>query len=466
MAAGIGGFVAFAAAAGLVLTGGESTPSHPDAWDPRVEELVTFVEEERDLRFDHPVHVDFLSEEAFRAEVTNEDVELTGEERAELDDSAGLLRALGLVAGEVDLFAAGNTLSGDGILGYYDPAEQRITMRGEDLSLAVQSTIVHELTHALQDQHVDLEQEFETPEEDAGFHAIVEGDASRIEAAWVASLDSDQAEALADEEADAFEDFEQDVADVPVVLQALTAAPYALGQTFLDLMIARDGASVVDDLLAAPPSTEEHLLDPFSYIGEDAPISVDAPAPDEEGAEVFDEGAFGALGLYLLLIERVEHTAALEAALGWGGDAYVAYTSEGRTCAQIALTGDTPRDTTEMRAALTLWSEAMPGGDAVVRRDGDQIHVRSCDPGAAASGSIEGRGLDGLAVLATRTVIATELLVDGGDEELARCFADGAIALFTLEELADPEGDAANTPEGQRNLEELAASCFTASEGP
>src|SRR5687767_10540895 len=40
---------------------GSDGPDHPDAWDPRVSDLAAFVEDERGLEFDHPVHVDFLT---------------------------------------------------------------------------------------------------------------------------------------------------------------------------------------------------------------------------------------------------------------------------------------------------------------------------------------------------------------------------------------------------------------------
>src|SRR4051794_6830075 len=40
-------------------------PAHPDAWDPRVLDLVRFDEKHRGLKFDHPVFVDFLTPEEY-----------------------------------------------------------------------------------------------------------------------------------------------------------------------------------------------------------------------------------------------------------------------------------------------------------------------------------------------------------------------------------------------------------------
>ena len=56
-------------------------------------------------------------------------------------------------------------------------------------------TLVHELTHALDDQVFGLERpelEERTDEADFGFSALVEGNASRVDAAYVESLSPDE----------------------------------------------------------------------------------------------------------------------------------------------------------------------------------------------------------------------------------------------------------------------------------
>ena len=52
---------------------GSEAPKYPDAFDPRVADLVDFVEAVRGLAFLHPVFVDFLDEEAFVAHLTERD---------------------------------------------------------------------------------------------------------------------------------------------------------------------------------------------------------------------------------------------------------------------------------------------------------------------------------------------------------------------------------------------------------
>src|SRR5687768_3165820 len=96
--------------------------THPDTWDALVLPVVEFVERERGLLFKHPVHVDFMSDGAFRKVVAPED-ELTTEEKAESSDVDAVFRALGLIGTEVDLFAEATDLQGDGTVGLYIPEE-------------------------------------------------------------------------------------------------------------------------------------------------------------------------------------------------------------------------------------------------------------------------------------------------------------------------------------------------------
>ena len=75
---------------------------HPDAWDERVADLVAFVEDERGLTFEHPVHVEFMDNEVFRDEVSVQQ-EPTEAERAEMESAEASMRAMGLVSGDIDL---------------------------------------------------------------------------------------------------------------------------------------------------------------------------------------------------------------------------------------------------------------------------------------------------------------------------------------------------------------------------
>src|SRR3546814_21123129 len=93
-----------------VVTGvTDSGPDPPDTWDPRVAQLVEFVEDERGLTFDHQVHVDFLTAEPYSAQTTSDPAGVADEEQAELDRADSELRPVGLAPGAVDLIEDSHT---------------------------------------------------------------------------------------------------------------------------------------------------------------------------------------------------------------------------------------------------------------------------------------------------------------------------------------------------------------------
>ncbi|RHW27931.1 hypothetical protein D0Z08_06505 [Nocardioides immobilis] len=417
-------------------------PDYPDEWDSRVDDLVEFVEDERGLEFEHPVYIDFLSEEAFEKEVTSEESDLTDEDKEEIEQVTGLMRALGLIDHDVDLFDAANDLTGGGIIGLYDPEDERIRMRGEELTPTVEATLVHELTHVLQDQHFDLEEKDKELEEavdssaTAAWDALVEGDANRIETAWVADLSAKEKKALDKDEEKQGKGVRKKLKDVPPFLRTQLGSSYAFGEALLALATEIDGDEAVDELFEDPPVTEEHLLDPWTLIdGDQDAISVDKPDL-KEGEDEFDDGTFGSPSLLFVLAERIDVQQALKAADGWGGDQYVAFERDKRSCIRVDYRGDTQRDVAELRGALKQWIADGPSGIASVRDHEDGLRFESCDPGREAVGG-NGGSQAALELAVGRTTLATQGMQQGATEDQARCFASEVVRAFTIDDLEE-----------------------------
>ncbi len=311
----------------LVLESRPGGPDHPDAWDPRVVDLAAFVEDERGIEFDHPVYVDFLTPAEYTAETTDDDEVLSEEaERLDFDRYAGQLRALGVASGELDLYAAFNAVIDSGTLAFYDPTDERVRVRGTEMTVGLEVTLVHELTHALQDQRFDLDRindPFIESGAAAAFRSLGEGDALRVENAYIEGELSDAEQTDYDEEyAEELADSEEATQDVPAYLEATFGAPYALGLPFVTMLFNQDGNDAVNEAFKHPPDPEEHLLDPASFLAEDGASSVELEAPS--AGETFEEGTFGATAWYLFLAERIDPKVAFDAALGWDGDHFVA----------------------------------------------------------------------------------------------------------------------------------------------
>lgn len=448
-------------AGGAVVTRSiDRGPAHPDEWDPRVADLAAYVERTRDLDFDHPVYVDFLSPADYTAATTTEEDALDDEGRAELDRYAGQLRALGVAEGDIDLFRAFNQVSDDGTLAFYDPAERRVKVRGTELTVGLRVTLVHELTHALQDQHFDVERLYDEDLDDgaaAALRALIEGDAMRIEQHYTdEELTAEEQQAYDDEYSNQVEESTDALSDVPAFLNATFGVPYAFGQPLV-LMIANDGGNpAVDEAFEDPPTTEEHLFDPASFLAGEGSDEVDLKLGDD--VEVLEEGQLGSPAWYLVLAERIDPKVAFEATLGWGGDAFAGFERGKRSCLRAAFDGDTERDEREMASALTEWAAAMPGGRVKVTETDGHPTVEACDPGPDVDMAVTNRSEDAL-YLPTLWGFLVADAASAVDADAARCYAGQVVAGLTWEQISDPEGAVFQTDAFQELATEAFASC-------
>jgi hypothetical protein len=415
-----------AAAVGVVVYAGLQEGDHPDEWDPRVAGLVDFVERERGLEFDHPVHVDFLTPGEYSDSVRVDAGELSEEDTESLEHDVAFLRAVGLADGDVDAVESMNDLADAGTLAYYDLVTRHVVVRGTELTPDVEATLVHELTHALQDQHFDLsgtQSGIDPDDEEAahdafsGYQALVEGDAMRIETAYVLELSPDERAEYVDAYSATVADAEEQLTGVPSAMHAFGLVPYALGSPLVDLIAADGGNEAVDEAFDQLPSTAEHMLDPRSYLdagGPAEPTELDPPPLPGGVDEPIEEGITNAVDLYVILAERIDPIVALDAADGWGNGRWATYDDDGRTCVRFQVASDSDGDADEVVAALEQWVDSAPAAaDTRLVEDGDVPLVESCDPGADAE-VVNDRALDALQLPALRSQFMVEAVELGG----------------------------------------------------
>lgn len=375
------GFLAPAASAGKKPGGGGGgKPATPKEWDERVLPFVDFVEEQRELEFDHPVHVRFLSDKKLEKELRSENDGQTKADREFEKQIAGELLALGLISEDVDLGQASEDLAAEGVVGYYDPATEELVVRdqGSD-SIDADVTVVHELTHALQDQHFNLDKLYRGAESGSESYALdflIEGDATAVETAYI--------DTLSPAEQDEYYGFSGEVTTeplpegVPYALDIFSAAPYVLGQAYVFALDPDGGTAGRDRAFRNPPETEEVLLDPVALEQRQPAKKVPKPKLEKGEKKAYAPEQFGAFTLYLMFATRFDARTALAAATGWGGDSYVGFKEDGEICLRGNVAGDTDTDTDELEQALTMWAAAMPEGAAEIERDGDVVTFTAC----------------------------------------------------------------------------------------
>jgi len=241
-----------------------------------VAELQGFVESTRGLRFLKPVDVAVLGDAAFRRFLSGG----APTEQPNVEVANGVLRALGLLADE-DRGPTGE-LDVDTVAGFYDTETKELVVRGSRLTPFVRQVLVHELTHALDDQHFDLEPDFVDDESALAFEALVEGDASVVESRYVASLPEAERQAAAAEEESTFGGAGR---RVPDIVAELGAFPYRDGPRLVAALLAAGGPGRLDAAFRTPPVSSAEVLHPERFL--DGPGRASVPRVTAEGRVVF-----------------------------------------------------------------------------------------------------------------------------------------------------------------------------------
>lgn len=365
----------------------EPGPTTTVADDPertaQVDEIIEFVEQSRGLTFKTPPVVTFEDDEQFEAKLLKD----FDEQVPDIEEQAVSLHALGLVPADVDLVEVTKSMLGAGVVGFYDPESKELYVRGSELTPYVKTVVAHELVHALDDQHFNLDRkalEDATDETGYAFTVLTEGSAKYVEESYRLSLPSDEQDQVFEEE-NAPPD--PRLFEIPEALLKMIWAPYAQGPEFVASLVDGTSMSRVDTAFDDPPVSSEQVMTPEKYADGDAPVTVSKPALPS-GAKEVDAGTFGQFMTTLLLaapteFEIVDPNPAVE---NWSGDHYVAYTdADDRECIKVDTKMDTDSDAAELEKALSDWATQQP--DAQVQLDGDQVLLTSCVAGGSGGGA-------------------------------------------------------------------------------
>jgi hypothetical protein len=400
-----------------------ATSKYPSDWDARVAPIATQVASLRGLDFEHPVDVHFLSVADFEARV-GRDGDVDAADRDQIEQATAELRAAGLLGAGVDLFDAVNTAQTSGTLAYYDPHSEQIYVRGESLDVAHRVTLAHELTHVLQDQHFDLERLQDAADDsdtgDTGaFTALVEGDAVRIEEAYLARLSAaDRAAYEAQTQAEG-DRFDKEAGDVPEIVKLEFGAPYAYGPYTIRTLLAAGGNHAVDDAISGPAPSGRMFIEPGTI---DA-VPVDEPKLPPGADAAGPATGMSAFDIYLVLAARGDAASALRAADAVTGGRARTYkrAGGGAYCMQVNLATQGFDGRTVLVDALRTWATQVPG--ATVDDAGNDVMFTACDPGAQAIAPSALALQAAATLIAVRDELTAQLAESNVSGDVARCTA-------------------------------------------
>src|SRR5262245_37608140 len=168
--------VIFVPAASAVASSVEDPAALVARIQPAVEEL-------RGLKFKRPVAVKTVSPAEARAYFADRAKTEWPEERVRLDQR--VYEQLGLLPAGFDLLGSVLDVLEEQALGFYDPGSDVFSVVEGSLSSSIAPVLVaHELTHALDDQHFDLDAVMTSAQEEddrsAAAAAVVEGSGTAV----------------------------------------------------------------------------------------------------------------------------------------------------------------------------------------------------------------------------------------------------------------------------------------------
>jgi hypothetical protein len=324
--------------------------------------LAPAIERATGLRFTAPPKVEVRTRAQVRAFVARA-LEEPGA-RAELAGLSAAYKRLGLVPDTLDLPALLGRVLDEQVAGYYDPRSKTLyVVQGVD-SAVVSTTLRHELVHALQDQHRNLDSLLATrgqADRATAAQAALEGQATWAQVGGGADLTSRLAGGWDRVRAEIRENSERDprLAAAPLVVREGLLFPYLSGAE-LARAVALGGHP--DSVLLRLPLSSEQVLHAEAYAGRapgSAPLAVGLP-PLPGGAAANAENTLGEFDTRLVLFQHLEDLdRAARAAAGWGGDRWAVARAGGGEAFVWLTVWDGPVDAAEFYDAM---------GEAVAKR--------------------------------------------------------------------------------------------------
>lgn len=325
----------------------------------QIDDLIATTEELRELDFLEPPTVTIVTDEELAARVrTQIEEEL---DPADLARDTAVQVLLGLIGPDVSLLDLYTDLYSEQVAGYYDgDLAEMVVPADAELSGLQKVTLVHELTHALTDQHfafnevteqLDSEDRFD---ELSALQALLEGDASFTELLYVTELSNEEKlQIVTDSLAQDITVFGQ----TPRFIQDLLVFPYTKGADFVERLWSRDtGFDLVNAAYLEPPTTTEQVYHPDTYRDGEKALSVLLPDTPLAGYEVGEEAVWGELSFRVMFEQGLGAATAEPAASGWGGDRYrVMWNGEEVACVLVYV-GDTSSDAVELYDALVAYA--------------------------------------------------------------------------------------------------------------
>lgn len=282
-----------------------------------------------------------------------------------------------------ELLAYGSTQ----VIGYYDTLTGELRFIGtQDPTPLERITLVHELTHAIDDQRFGLEKidmlgASCRDEELQAALAVVEGNATFFMLRWAQTFLTLEEQIQVGVEAATQG---SPPSDIPPFIESLQLWPYDEGLRFITSLSGDGGTEAIDAAFREPPVSTEQVIHPERYPN-DVPTPVDIPDPADglgAGWEDLDVQHVGEAWIALMLRLRLDGSESAQASSGWDGGIYRAWSDGEEVAVVLATAWDSEHDAREFARSMERWIDAGDGSATVLPVEGTSVRVLFASDGA------------------------------------------------------------------------------------
>lgn len=354
-------------------------------------------------------------------------------------DAQEVLFAFGLTPKGYELRKEYMDLMLEQIAGFYHPKTKILCLIDgkSGKGLEEETVIIHELNHALQDQHFDLTrlQDLVAKNDDMtqAFKSLVEGEATMVMFDNVlqqhggAGMTSDQVpgiEGIIESQMKASGGVagQEKLANAPPMIREGLLGVYIDGFKFCIALKRHGGWDDLNKAWADLPVSTEQVLHPDRYIERDMPQTVTIPAKIDglDGWEMVEENVIGEFGTRMVFqtLKPKSPESGNKAAEGWDGDSFRLYKKGEPRLLIWATVWDTEVDSKEFATAYVKAIRKKHEGLGDAKADGNVFSHESADGWVIVSR--EGRQV---------------YTVEGGSEEEAQAALKGMAGGTKFEEM-------------------------------
>lgn len=242
-------------------------------------------------------------------------------------------RLLGLIGPEVNLVTILEDVYLEQVAGFYDPDSTTLFVLDDQPEEALETLLVHELVHAIQDQAVDLSSLTDRivgNDRQGAAQAAIEGHATlimfeyslgQLQGADIDILDFPDFTATMAPSLEAAREQSPALSRAPRIVQEALLFPYLGGTAFVEAMWKNGDARELPFGANLPTSTEQVIHPERFFAARDQPTELRLSF--EGGESVFEDG-LGEMEVAVLLETLVGATGETLAA-GWDGDRYALF---------------------------------------------------------------------------------------------------------------------------------------------